>query len=98
MNLRCEVSIDIDPNRKIWITGSAGPVEPGQVTDVAAALTESVTSQALEAHKAMGMPVGNADAVLAAARAGDPSERKPRPEDKASMATFGEEEEDEDAT
>lgn len=89
MILKAEASIDIDVNRKIWITGSAEGIEPENVQEVAEALAESVVGQALEAHKAIGLPVATPEDILAAARVGDPADRRPRPEDPPSMRAFG---------
>lgn len=99
MKLTAEISIDLDANRKIWITGSAEDVEPGDVSQVQQALQEQVTAQGLAAYSVAGPPKPmSAEQVMEAARAsaavpqGDPSERRPRPEDPESMRTFGEDE------
>jgi hypothetical protein len=89
MRLRAEASIDIDANRKIWISGFAEDVSAEDAPEISKALTESVTEQALSAHEAVGLPVQSAEALLESIRSGDPADRRPRPEDPESMRAFG---------
>lgn len=90
MIIHMEVSIDLDPNRKIWIAGDA-EVDIEDMEQATPVLAESITTQALRAHgdamQRYGLSVGSAEQILASAGAG---ERKPRPEDPESMRTFGE--------
>jgi len=95
MKLSAEISIDLDDNRKVWITGTAEGVEPADVAQVQEALQENVTAQGLAAYNMVGPQLPQAmtpEQVIEAARAAsptDPAERKPRPEDPDSMKTFG---------
>lgn len=69
MKLKVEVSIDLDQNRKIWVTGS-GTFDPGEqdeheIKEVIDALTEAVTGNALAAYgqtvPRFKMPESNGD-------------------------------------
>lgn len=103
MKLNSEITIDLDDKRRIWMENSAElpddmPAE--DVGKVAAQLVEVTTDNALAAY-AVGAdrhPPGGVEEAgkrLAAAAAAIPaSERPKRPEDPASMRSFGEEPED----
>lgn len=55
MRLKVEATIDIDEKRKIWIEGDAqlGDDELEHIGEVVGALTEHVTTKALDAHEAV---------------------------------------------
>jgi hypothetical protein len=92
MKCSAEISIDIDANRKIWITGTAEGVEPGDVAQVQEALQEQVTVQGLAAYNHVTPQPMTAEQVVEAARAAsttDPADRRPREDDPATMRTFG---------
>lgn len=103
MKLTAEASIDVDENRKIWIMGNAEDVQPDEVADTARALIDSVTANAIAANGQVGNPLASAPSVDPAAAAIvskaakqdaqplAPSQRPKRPDDPATMQTFGDE-------
>ena len=103
MKIKIEASVDLVLNRKVWIHGEAEDFEPEQLEETAQTLAQAVTDQALEAHAraaaALGVVPLSAEALMASAGLRTPpSERRPRPEDPASMRTFGDDDEEEDAS
>lgn len=81
MVVKIEVAIDLDENRRVWVSGDATPVEPESIAAVASALAENVTAQALAAYQVTKPPPTAAE-VVAAAKA------------KPDMRSFGEENDD----
>jgi hypothetical protein len=51
MKLVIECSIDLDQNRKVWISGTCSPEPEDDVTEVIGALSVAVREQALEAYR-----------------------------------------------
>lgn len=103
MRLEAEATIDIDPNRKVWIHIFADDVAPEQVEQVAPTLAEQVTAQALAAHEHACQKLSiapSASAVLSSVAGYPsglaPSERPPREDDPESMRTFGDPDPDEE--
>ena len=91
MKVKAEIAIDIDSNRRIWLTAEAEPVEPENIAVVSTALNESLADQALAIYEKARIKFEPEAAaiVAAAARRGEGSKRRPRPEDPESMRTFG---------
>lgn len=93
MKLKVEAVIDIDSRRRAIISGDVDEVESSQFRNVAHALAQAVTTQALTAAAvgAEGIePDGAAIASAAGAEPLAPSQRTKRPDDPATMRAFGE--------
>lgn len=95
MNIKAEASIDIDPNRKIWMQAEAKDVPVEKVAEVAAGLQAALTEQVLSAYDfavpRIEMSKSAKDIVDEARKHSDvpPSERRKRPDDPESMKAFG---------
>lgn len=57
MKLRTEVAIDIDQNRKLWLTTHADGVEVDDVADVVEGMAGSLLEQAIKAYQIVGPPL-----------------------------------------
>lgn len=96
MILKVEAVIDIDSRRRAVIAGEVDITGIEQFKTAAHALTHEVATQALTAAAvaAQELPVERDGAAIAASAGAEPlapSQRRPRPEDKDSMRTFGKE-------
>lgn len=104
MQIKIEVSIDLDDKRQMRLEGSAAPVEVDEIEKAAEHLTGNVVAKAIAGYNVVKETLpksASAEDVIEAARRatqeaqGPPSERKPRPEDPDSMRTFGEDDDEE---
>lgn len=102
MILKIETAIDLDANRKVWITGETDVEDPEDFAEAASALAEAVANQALTTYGKAGADIGvvapSAEAILAsAASMVPPSQRPKRPDDPPTMRAFGEDDDEDNA-
>lgn len=100
MDIKVEVSVPVDDKRAIWLTGHAEDVELDDVAQVTSDMSGAVAKQALDLYD-HAVPQSELEKEAAriveqARKTGGreeipPSQRRPRPDDPPSMATFGEE-------
>lgn len=103
MQIKVEVTIDLDDKRQMRLEGSAAPVEVEQIDKAAEHLTGNIVAKAIAAYNIVKQTLPrsmSAEDVVEAARlaategAGAPSERPKRPDDPPTMAAFGEDEDE----
>ncbi len=105
MKITCEASIDLDANRKIWITGVADDVPEEHAGKLGSELVQATTANACaalgQATERLGIEPIDPGAEIARAAGASPlpaSERRKHPGDPESMRAFGEDEGDDPLT